>query len=59
MAYSREFLEKTLNLFQPYSKEPLTHLDAEEMTRNMVQYFELLIEMDKKQNGQENRRKET
>lgn len=48
MAFSKEFLERTIQVWQPYSKEKLTLNDAEEITRNVANYFNLLIELDKK-----------
>lgn len=50
MAYAKEFLEETIKIWQPYSKEALTLEDAREMIENMVNFFNLLIETDKKHN---------
>lgn len=50
MTYSKEFLEKTIKVWQPYSNEPLTLEDAREMSENMVNFFKLLMETDKKYN---------
>jgi hypothetical protein len=50
MTYSDEFLEKTLKVWQPYSKEPLTKEDAREICVNMSSLAKLLIELDKKYN---------
>lgn len=46
--YSKEFLEKTIKIWQPYYAEPLTLEDAKEITENMVELFKFLIELDKK-----------
>lgn len=46
--HSEEFLEKTIEVWQPYSDVTLTNEDAKEITKNMVQLFEFLIELDKK-----------
>ena len=48
--YSNEFLERTIKVWQPYSKEPLTLDDAREITENMVNFFKLLMETDRKHN---------
>ena len=56
MPSSKEFLEETIKVWQPYSKKPLSLADAEEMTRNMIQFIELLIEIDRKQDGRKLRR---
>ncbi|HOW59350.1 MAG TPA: hypothetical protein PLO78_06480 [Candidatus Omnitrophota bacterium] len=50
MTYSDEFLEKTIKVWQPYSKEPLTMEDAREIATNTANLFELLIKLDKKYN---------
>ncbi len=49
MIYSEEFLERTVKVWPPYSKEPLTLEDAQEFTENMMRFFELLAEADRKQ----------
>lgn len=48
MTYSRKFLEKTIEIWQPYSSEPLSMEDAEEIADNMGEFFEFLIYLDKK-----------
>ena len=48
MIYSKEFLEKTIKVWQPYTKAPLTLEDAREITENTVHYFKLLAEADSK-----------
>ncbi|MFQ6061239.1 MAG: hypothetical protein ACE5KV_08130 [Thermoplasmata archaeon] len=46
--YSREFLEKTIEVWQRYSSAKLTLEDAREIAENMVDLFSLLVELDKK-----------
>lgn len=41
--YSKDFLDETIRVWQPLSKEPLTYADAEEITENMVGYFNTLL----------------
>ena len=48
MTYSKEFLEETILVWQPYSKEPLTIEDAREIAENASAMIKLLIELDKK-----------
>ena len=48
MPYSKEFIQKTIDLCQPYSKDKLTEEDAREIADNLINFFELLIELDKK-----------
>lgn len=43
MKYNRKFLEKTIEVWQPYSSEPLSMEDAEEIADNMGEFFEYLI----------------
>ena len=47
-SYSKEFLERTINIWQPYSKELLTLEDAREIATNAANLFEYLIELDNK-----------
>ena len=47
MEIPEEFLDKTIKLFQPYSKEPLTREDAREIVQNFVGFFEVLMEWDR------------
>lgn len=46
--YSKEFIQKTIDVWQPYSKNNLTEEDAREIADNMVNLFEFLVELDKK-----------
>ena len=48
MTYSKEFLEKTIRVWQPHSKETLTLQDAREIAENASAMIKLLIELDKK-----------
>jgi len=41
--YSRKFLEKTIQVWQPYFPVPLTLGDAREITQNMTALFNFLI----------------
>ena len=41
--YSRKFLEKTIQVWQPYFPVPLTLSDAREITENMTALFNFLI----------------
>ncbi len=41
--YSKEFLDKTIQAWQPSSKELLTYQDAEEITYNAVGLYRLLL----------------
>jgi len=41
--YSRKFLEKTIQVWQPYFPAPLTLSDAREITQNMTALFNFLI----------------
>lgn len=40
------FLQETIKVWQPFSKEPLTLEDAREIVSNMVGFFEVLMEWD-------------
>ncbi len=46
--YSNEFLEKTIKVWQPYSKAPLSLEDAKEITDNVVALYTFLSELEKK-----------
>ncbi len=41
--YSKEFLDKTIKVWQPYSPTPLSLNDAREITENMTALFNFLI----------------
>lgn len=53
MKYSRKFLKKTIDVWQPYSHTLLSLEDAEEIIDNMTGLFEFLIELDKKYGKEE------
>ena len=46
--YTKEFLDRTLAVWQPRSQQPLTYEDAVEITDNMVGFFKLLHDLDQK-----------
>ena len=46
--YSKEFLNKTIQIWQPYSPTPLSLNDAREITGNMTALFNFLITEEKK-----------
>jgi len=41
------FLDHTLNVWQPRTKQQLTHEDARQMIENVTGFFQLLVEWDK------------
>lgn len=41
--YSKEFLDKTIKVWQPYCPTPLSLNDAREITENMTSLFDFLI----------------
>jgi len=51
--YSKEFLDKTIKVWQPYSTTPLSLNDAREITENMTALFDFLINNDGKSKGTE------
>ncbi len=46
---SEEDIQKTIETWQPYYKQPLTEQDALEIHRNVVGLFSILLEWDMKQ----------
>ena len=50
---SKDFLDRTIKIWQPYFPDPLTMRDAREITENMTALFNFLIKHDKKSNGNE------
>jgi hypothetical protein len=46
--YSKEFLNKTIEVWQPYSPTPLSSNDAREITGNITALFNFLITEEKK-----------
>jgi len=51
--YSKEFLDKTIEVWQPYCPAPLSLNDAREITENMTALFDFLITHEKKSNETE------
>ena len=49
--YSKDFLERTIEVWQPYFPAPLTMRDAREITENMTALFNFLIRHDRKSDG--------
>ena len=41
--YSKDFLHRTIEVWQPYFPDPLTMRDAREITQNMTALFNFLI----------------
>lgn len=54
MEYSDEFLDRTIKVWQPYLKEPLTREDAREIAQNFVGFFEVLMEWDREKGRTKN-----
>lgn len=50
MSYSKEFLDKTVEIWQPCSQGVLTREYAREITENMVSLVKLLNQLDEKYN---------
>ena len=49
--YSKDFLDRTIEVWQPYFSSPLSLGDAREITENMTALFNFLIRHDKKSEG--------
>ena len=49
--YSLEYLQKTIQLFQPHSETPLTLEDAQEIADNVLELFEYTLELKQKREG--------
>jgi len=45
--FPKEFLDETIEIWQPYSPTPLSVNDAREIANNMTSLFNLLIKNDK------------
>lgn len=45
--YSKEFLNKTIQVWQPYSSTPLSLNDAREITGNITALFKFLLTENK------------
>ncbi|MBA7485712.1 hypothetical protein ES707_21262 [subsurface metagenome] len=48
--YSKEFLNKTIEIWQPYSSTPLSLNDARDITENMTALFNFLIASESQSN---------
>jgi len=49
--YTKDFLDRTIKVWQPYCATPLSLGDAREITENMTALFNFLIKNDKKSDG--------
>ncbi|MBF0595424.1 MAG: hypothetical protein HQL22_10735 [Candidatus Omnitrophica bacterium] len=49
--YPKSYLEKTINLFQPFSATPLTLEDAREIADNTLGLYEYALELKQKREG--------
>ena len=49
--YSKDFLDRTIKIWQPYFPDPLTMRDAREIADNMTALFNFLIRHEKKSDG--------
>lgn len=50
----QKFINYTKEIWQPYYEEEVTDLDAAEITNNMVDFMNLLIQWDKEDREAEN-----
>ena len=50
---NRDFLRKTIEVWQPLSEKRLTEEDAREIVENMTGLFSFLIELDQKYGKEE------
>jgi hypothetical protein len=53
MKPSLELLKRTIEVWQPLSKEKLTEEDAREIIENMTGLFSLLLELDQRDGKKE------
>jgi len=51
--YSKEFLEKTIQVWQPHTPIPLSLEDAREIAENMTGLFSFLLELEEKYGKEE------
>lgn len=51
MPCSKEFLQKTIDVFQPYSEEKLTEEDAREIAENVINLYICLVDLERKYGG--------
>ncbi|MGE4357855.1 MAG: hypothetical protein AB7E08_04815 [Candidatus Omnitrophota bacterium] len=48
--YSEQFIQKTIKTWQPYFSKKLSKKDAIEITENMTRFFNLLLEINNREN---------
>ena len=48
MPYSKEFIQETIKVWQPYSKEKLTEEDAREIADNVINLYTFMLELERK-----------
>jgi len=53
VGYSKEFLERTIRAWQPYTSLPLSLDDAREIAENMTGLLSLLLELEQKYGKEE------
>ena len=58
VTYKKELLDKTIAVWQPYSKEPLTLEDSREIVHNTVGFFTLLMKWEKEAQSKNTEAKE-
>ena len=51
--FSKEFLEETIKVWQPYSPTPLSLEDAREIAENMTGLFAFILEREQKYGKEE------
>lgn len=49
---SEEFLDQTIEVWQPYSKRALTREDAREITANVTGFFQVLMQWKREEEAQ-------
>jgi hypothetical protein len=54
--YSKEFLNKTIQVWQPFSSAPLSLKDAREITENVTALFSFLLAENKNINKNKERK---
>ena len=53
--FSKEFLDKTIKVWQPYSPAPLSSEDAREIAETMTGLYALLLELEQKYGKEESK----
>lgn len=51
--FSQQFLKRTIEVWQPYSPEPLTLDDAQEIADTVIPLYAYLLQLKKKYDAQE------